>query len=426
MYGIRVLKFADLQVGMKVKATVSSIKDYGIFIRVKDSINVSGLCHRSEILDAPSDGAGEPVVPEADAAAAHGKRRIKKERDEAEQEAENAQWKTLYQVGDYVKAVVLAVDKQKHRVSFGLKPSYFTAADLESDDEDDDNESDDDDDLEQPKLELDSDAEGPPEDDEEEEQQQQEDEDEDDAMDAVASDSDDDADSQEDEQDDQDDEDDDAAEEEEDHETPDADEEEQSWSAGFGFSSFSLPRTGTAATSSSASKHHHDDNSSSDESESESESDDDDHDDSSKKKKKKAKRKTLKSKLDEQREIDRIESQLADESYEPENEGDFERLLVGSPNSSYLWIKYMAFLLSVSEVEKARQVCERALKRIHFREEHELENVWKAYLNLENMYGSSDTLLDVVQRALARAKDARNIYFHLLDIYRQSNKIEVP
>ena len=86
----------------------------------------------------------------------------------------------------------------------------------------------------------------------------------------------------------------------------------------------------------------------------------------------------------------------------------------------------MAFLLSVSEVEKARQVCERALKRIHFREEHELENVWKAYLNLENMYGSSDTLLDVVQRALARAKDARNIYFHLLDIYRQSNKIEVP
>lgn len=46
---------------------------------------------------------------------------------------------------------------------------------------------------------------------------------------------------------------------------------------------------------------------------------------------------------------------------------DFERELMGSPNSSYLWIKYMAFQISLGEIEKARAVAEQALQRIHYR-----------------------------------------------------------
>ena len=46
---------------------------------------------------------------------------------------------------------------------------------------------------------------------------------------------------------------------------------------------------------------------------------------------------------------------------------DFERDLMGSPNSSYLWIKYMAFQISLGEIEKARAVAEQALQRISYR-----------------------------------------------------------
>lgn len=46
---------------------------------------------------------------------------------------------------------------------------------------------------------------------------------------------------------------------------------------------------------------------------------------------------------------------------------DHERLILGSPNSSRLWIGYMAFLLSMAEVSKAREVAERALLRIDYR-----------------------------------------------------------
>lgn len=35
----------------------------------------------------------------------------------------------------------------------------------------------------------------------------------------------------------------------------------------------------------------------------------------------------------------------------PETAGDFERLMVAEPNSSLLWVKYMAFKLSLADVE---------------------------------------------------------------------------
>lgn len=51
----------------------------------------------------------------------------------------------------------------------------------------------------------------------------------------------------------------------------------------------------------------------------------------------------------------------------PETAADFERELMGSPDSSYLWIRYMAFLISLGETGKARGVAERALAKINYR-----------------------------------------------------------
>ena len=51
----------------------------------------------------------------------------------------------------------------------------------------------------------------------------------------------------------------------------------------------------------------------------------------------------------------------------PESADDFERLVLGSPSSSYVWIRYMAFLLKAAEVHKARAVAERALEKIDYR-----------------------------------------------------------
>ncbi|KAJ4002507.1 hypothetical protein F5050DRAFT_1802449 [Lentinula boryana] len=105
----------------------------------------------------------------------------------------------------------------------------------------------------------------------------------------------------------------------------------------------------------------------------------------------------------------------------PESNADFERLLLGSPNSSYLWIQYMSFQLQLSEIEKAREIGRRALEKISFREEAEKLNVWIALLNLENAYGTDETLEKVFKNA-ARANDSKTVHLRLASILDQSDK----
>ena len=105
----------------------------------------------------------------------------------------------------------------------------------------------------------------------------------------------------------------------------------------------------------------------------------------------------------------------------PQSVADFERLLLGQPNSSILWLSYMAFQLQLSEFARAREIAERALKTINMREENEKMNVWIALLNLENTYGSNESLEEVFKRA-CQYNDSQEIHERLVSIYIQSGK----
>ncbi|KAH0904849.1 hypothetical protein HID58_044352 [Brassica napus] len=59
------------------------------------------------------------------------------------------------------------------------------------------------------------------------------------------------------------------------------------------------------------------------------------------------------------------------ENHAPESADEFEKMVRSSPNSSFVWIKYMAFMLSLADIEKAR-----ALRTINIREEEEKLNIW--------------------------------------------------
>lgn len=139
----------------------------------------------------------------------------------------------------------------------------------------------------------------------------------------------------------------------------------------------------------------------------------DDSDDAEKPRKKKRKRKE-------------IEQDLTNEMHTktPESNADFERLLLGSPNSSYLWIQYISFQLPLSELDKAREISRRAIQTINFREEKERLNVWIALLNLENVYGTEDSLQAVFKEA-ARANDSKTVHLRLASILDQAEKPEV-
>uniref|UniRef100_A0A8V5FZN5 Protein RRP5 homolog n=1 Tax=Melopsittacus undulatus TaxID=13146 RepID=A0A8V5FZN5_MELUD len=150
---------------------------------------------------------------------------------------------------------------------------------------------------------------------------------------------------------------------------------------------------------------------------SESEEEEDPH---SKRKKQTKKEKELE-KQKKEKELCKLEAALMDPSRQPQSADDFDRLVLSSPNSSILWLQYMAFHLQATEIEKARAVAERALKTISFREEQEKLNVWVALLNLENMYGTEETLMKVFERAV-QYNEPLKVFQHLCDIYASSEK----
>ncbi|XP_010317858.1 rRNA biogenesis protein RRP5 [Solanum lycopersicum] len=107
----------------------------------------------------------------------------------------------------------------------------------------------------------------------------------------------------------------------------------------------------------------------------------------------------------------------------PRDEDEFEKLVRSSPNSSFVWIKYMAFVLSLADVEKARSIAERALRTINVREELEKLNVWVAFFNLENEYGNppEEAVAKVFQRALQYC-DPKKVHLALLGMYERTEQ----
>ena len=63
-------------------------------------------------------------------------------------------------------------------------------------------------------------------------------------------------------------------------------------------------------------------------------------------------------------------ARVSEAASQPESTEDFERLVMGDPNSSMVWIQYMAFLISLGEIEKARGIAERGLATINYRQVH--------------------------------------------------------
>lgn len=51
----------------------------------------------------------------------------------------------------------------------------------------------------------------------------------------------------------------------------------------------------------------------------------------------------------------------------PQTPADFERLVLASPNSSFVWIKYMAHHIGLGDMDAARKVAQRALDSINYR-----------------------------------------------------------
>ena len=323
---VKPVSFNDIKRNQIVTAKVRHVEDYGVFLVVDNSENVSGMCHISQMADKP---------------------------------VEKAKVKELYKAGDAVKAKVLSVDVGKRRISFGLKYSYIKG---HAGDNDEEMEDASDADLEEaPGSDVDENG-----------------SDEDVDMRSVRSAEEDEAASQEDGISD----------------VEDSDEMPQKsvpglTTSGFDWTGATLDLDDHKAAT------------------------DDESDDGVSKKKKKHKKATIK------------EDRTGDlDAHGPQSVADYERLLLGQPNSAELWVRYMVFQRELSEVEKARQIARRALATINPREEKERLDVWTALLHLENDFSSNDIVEDTLKEA-CQNNDEREMHERMIKIYISSGKLDV-
>ncbi|KAK6429466.1 rRNA biogenesis protein rrp5 [Oleoguttula sp. CCFEE 5521] len=330
------LQFNDIKTGMIVTGKVRKVEDYGAFVDLDNSQpRLSGLCHRSEVAD----------------------KFIKDVR-------------TLYEIGDVVKAKVLKVEKEGKKISLGLKARYFKDDGAESDEDetkanghtaDDDEEMDD---AATGGIELDADIIGADNDEEME-----------DAVDLGAV------------RDMDDSEDDGVA-----VPADDDSEDETAVKATAGLSTTGFDWSGNTLSILA-----------------EADASDSEPDTATRKKRKRTKPEI---KVDLTADLD---------AHGPRSTSDFERQLLGQPNDSALWIQYMAFQLQLGEVQKARDLAERALRTIHIRESDEKGNIWIALLNLEVEYGDEEKVDEVFKRA-CQVQEPLSMHEKLASIYIDSGK----
>lgn len=333
------LTFNDMAVGQVVTGKIRKVQDFGVFIVVDNSANVSGLCHRTQMAD------GKAPNPQK-----------------------------LYDEGDVVKAKVLKVDPEKKQLSFGLKASLFKSeADADVDEEDDVpalNQTvpngyggSEDSEVEKIKEMLAANVDQEPDSWEglDEAQDAESDINMDDADDGGI--------------------------------TTNGDATQDSIQPGLSAGGFDW--TGGLTSSK--------------DQDSQSETD------AEKPEPKRKRKRKAEIQIDRTGDLD---------AHGPQSVADFERLLLGQPNSSVLWLSYMAFQLQLSENDKARDIAERALRTIHIREQDEKLNVWVALLNLENTYGTDESLDAIFKRACQHC-DSLDIHERLISIHIQSGQHEV-
>ena len=77
----------------------------------------------------------------------------------------------------------------------------------------------------------------------------------------------------------------------------------------------------------------------------------------------------------------------------------------------------MAFMLEQLDAAAARRVAERAVKSVSITAEADKLNIWIAFMNLENKFGTQQELLEVVKRAI-EVNDRLKVYMQLIQIYR--------
>jgi rRNA biogenesis protein RRP5 len=434
--GLPVRVAADLEVGEVLRGFVRRVEKYGLFVAIGAAAPAPAPAAAAAAAAAASGDNKRPAGPLCGLAHVS---------SIASGDLSPEDLARRYRPGQAVKARVTAVDADKGRVALSLRREDVGSGSGSEDEEEDEEEEEDAADAmdvdegrdgkkrgkkraaaagDLDDLMLEAAGGGGSSSDNEDDDDEEDEDDEDDDSDAPASDSDDDDDglgfssgSGDDQDDDENEDDDDDASDADDDEADD--DQEDPVAAAVATAARIAAAAAAAGNDNKAASGDHDSGSGI-----ESGSDDDDDDDAKNTKTqhssaaKRAKKRARVEREEEIRAAERRRAAHGPAGAAPQAPQDFERLLLASPASSLLWVRYMAHLVAAGEPAAARRVGDRALDAIPFREQGEKFNVWMALVNLEAAYGAPtpEQAVAATFRRAASATDAKRLHLAVLQV----------
>ena len=109
------------------------------------------------------------------------------------------------------------------------------------------------------------------------------------------------------------------------------------------------------------------------------------------------KKKTASQIIEKEMKIREMETKAENEE---ENAEYYEKLILSDKDNALNWIKYASYILDKLNLASSRKIFERAIKAIDITNKEQKMSLWVAYMNLENVYGNTETFKDIVERAL--------------------------
>ncbi|XP_067935135.1 protein RRP5 homolog [Watersipora subatra] len=116
------------------------------------------------------------------------------------------------------------------------------------------------------------------------------------------------------------------------------------------------------------------------------------------------------------RKVELSTAHTSNESARPQTEAEYLLLLKKSPNNGAIWSKLIAYTAAHKGVEAGRTRAEQALQTVSYRMENEKLIVWTAFIRLEMIYGTDDSMDSVKRRALQQMNELK-VYRELVKLY---------
>jgi len=101
----------------------------------------------------------------------------------------------------------------------------------------------------------------------------------------------------------------------------------------------------------------------------------------------------------------------------------YEKILVGRPQSSMIWVHYAAHYINSGETQQARLILRKALDRINLDNEKERLNIWKTILLVEHLYGSEESLTKALREGL-KVNEPKSLYRQMITIFEEQKNWE--